>query len=126
MRKFSKAPKSSINASYSIDRFWEMYNDLDDDDMVDFDDAFEEEFPGVTESRHNVTDEAAQWGIDYIEAHYPQRLSYEDVLETVMEALYDAGLRARTFEEAGVLTMNKGFVLTIDDEEYQFEMLGSY
>ena len=51
--------------------------------------------------------------------------SEDDVLEKVMDACYDLG-DVRSFEDAGLLTNNKGFVLTINGQQYQFELLGSF
>ena len=51
----------------------------------------------------------------------------QQVLDMVIDACYNIdGASVSSFEDAGVMTRNKGFVLRIGDKSYQFEMLGTY
>lgn len=52
----------------------------------------------------------------------------ESVLSDVMEAVsrYMDDVRVESFEEAGLMTNNKGFVVYAGGESYQFELLGSF
>lgn len=57
-----------------------------------------------------------------------KHMSDEAILETVMDAVIkaDGVSNVRSFEDAGMLTNNKGFIATIGGKECQFEWLGSY
>ena len=82
----------------------------------------EDEEPTATEEQYkSVLDAYYGEGGD---RHY----SAEDVLEAVIDAINSEIPEAyvRTFEDAGLLTMNKGFVISMGDAEYQFEMNGTY
>ena len=86
---------------------------------------FEDFFPD--EGDPTATDDQYEEVLDVYRGKGGRTESYseDDVLEKVMDACYDLG-DVRSFEDAGLLTNNKGFVLTINGQQYQFELLGSF
>jgi len=56
----------------------------------------------------------------------PNHPCSDDEILAKMEELLSKEFEVTSFEDAGLLTLNKGLILTKGGKEYQFELLGSY
>lgn len=124
-----------IVAAYSYDNeFWTLHEDGGYEEGVKLEQIIsdlgwdEDFFP--EEGEPTATDEQYDEVLRIYREQGGNTTVYTDesVLSDVMEAVsrYMDDVRVESFEEAGMMTNNKGFVVYAGGESYQFELLGSF
>lgn len=115
-----------INES-ALDKFWDLY---DSSDAVS--DALEKIADDLgIDPDVAPTEEEAQQILDAYEDQggYSKAITAEGIIDDIMYAIEDlpSVKRVSSFEDEGLMTKNKGFVVTDKNgKEYQFSLLGSF
>lgn len=110
----------------ALDKFWDLY---DSDNAVA--DALEEIAGelGISDEAE-ISERDAQRILDvYSGDHSLEVINSDKLISEIMYAIEDLPIikNVKTFEDAEVLTRNKGFVVTDrNGNEYQFSLLGSF
>jgi len=134
MRKFSRKPslnqRSKVTAaSTALDKYWAVYDNMNWDDAAAWDDLVNKQYPGFAD--RDMTEEIAQWALDHLDSIVDDDQSTEidesDIVQEVMDTLAKDGYRVESYESAGVLTNNDGFVIKgSGGKSFYFSLLGSY
>lgn len=122
--------------TYSYDNeFWTLHEEGGYDEGVKLehiisDLGWNDDFFPEDGSAPTATDEQYDEVLRIYREHGGHTTAYNDekLLYEVMNAVYQYidGARVQSFEDAGMLTNNKGFVIEVNGKEYQFELLGSF